>query len=127
MYSLTVNDHVMIAHSLPNDFFGPAQGMHGATLTVEATFSRAELDEHSVVLDIGAAMEMLDEALSPLRYANLDEHPDFAGRLSTTEATAEYIGSRLADALADQPDVGITVTLTENPRAKVSYTVPGRP
>lgn len=127
MYSLTVNDHVMIAHSLPNEFFGPAQGMHGATLTVEATFSRAELDEHAVVLDIGAAMEMLDKALSPLRYANLDEHPDFAGRLSTTEATAEYIGSRLAEALADQPDVGITVTLTENPRAKVSYTVPGRP
>lgn len=127
MYSLTVNDHVMIAHSLPSEFFGPAQGMHGATLTVEAAFSRAELDEHSVVLDIGAAMEMLDEALSPLRYANLDEHPDFVGRLSTTEATAEYIGSRLADALADQPDVGITVTLTENPRAKVSYTVPGRP
>ena len=127
MYSLTVNDHVMIAHSLPNEFFGPAQGMHGATLTVEATFSRAELDEHAVVLDIGAATEMLDEALSPLRYANLDEHPDFAGRLSTTEATAEYIGSRLADALANQPDVGITVTLTENPRAKVSYTVPGRP
>lgn len=127
MYSLTVNDHVMIAHSLPNEFFGPAQGMHGATLTVEATFSRAELHEHAVVLDIGAAMEMLDKALSPLRYANLDEHPDFAGRLSTTEATAEYIGSRLAEALADQPDVGITVTLTENPRAKVSYTVPGRP
>lgn len=127
MYSLTVNDHVMIAHSLPNEFFGPAQGMHGATLTVEATFSRAEVDEHAVVLDIGAAMEMLDSALSPLRYTNLDEHPDFAGRLSTTEATAEYIGSRLADALADQPDVGITVTLTENPRAKVSYTVPGRP
>lgn len=127
MYSLTVNDHVMIAHSLPNEFFGPAQGMHGATLTVEATFSRAKLDEHAVVLDIGAAMEMLDSALSPLRYANLDEHPDFAGRLSTTEATAEYIGSRLANALADQPDVGITVTLTENPRAKVSYTVPGRP
>ena len=93
MYSLTVNDHVMIAHSLPDEFFGPAQGMHGATLTVEATFTRAELDEHAVVLDIGAATEMLDEALSPLRYANLDEHPDFAGRLSTTEATDEYIGS----------------------------------
>ena len=78
MYSLTVNDHVMIAHSLPDEFFGPAQGMHGATLTVEATFTRAELDEHAVVLDIGQAMEMLDDALSPLRYANLDEHPDFA-------------------------------------------------
>ena len=88
MYSLTVNDHVMIAHSLPDEFFGPAQGMHGATLTVEATFTRAELDEHAVVLDIGQAMDMLDQALSPLRYANLDEHPDFAGKLSTTEATA---------------------------------------
>ena len=127
MYSLTVNDHVMIAHSLPDEFFGPAQGMHGATLTVEATFSRAELDEHAVVLDIGQAMDMLDDALSPLRYANLDEHPDFKGKLSTTEATAHYIGQRLADSLSDQPDVAITVTLTENPRAKVAYTVPGRP
>ena len=96
MYSLTVNDHVMIAHSLPDEFFGPAQGMHGATLTVEATFTRAELDEHAVVLDIGQAMEMLDDALSPLRYANLDEHPDFAGKLSTTEATAHYIAQLLS-------------------------------
>lgn len=127
MYTLTVNDHVMIAHSLPDPFFGPAQALHGATLTVEATFSRAELDEHAVVLDIGAAMSMLDEALAPLRYANLDELEAFAGRLSTTEATAEYIASRLAAALDEDPAVGITVTLTENPRARVSYTVPGRP
>lgn len=126
MYSLTVNDHVMIAHSLPDPFFGPAQQLHGATLTVEATFSRAELDEHAVVLDIGLALQMLQDALAPLGYTNLDEHPAFAGALSTTEAIASHIGGRLAEALSDQPEVGISVTLTENPRAAVSYTVPDR-
>lgn len=126
MFSLTVNDHVMIAHSLPNEFFGPAQQMHGATLTVEATFSRPELDEHAVVLDIGHATQLLDDALEPLRYANLDEHPDFAGRLSTTETIAEYIGQRLAANLTDLPHMGIMVTIHENPRAHVTYTVPGR-
>lgn len=126
MYRLTVNDHVMIAHSLPDPFFGPAQQLHGATLAVEATFSRAELDDHAVVLDIGHAMQVLEGALDPLRYTNLDEHPAFAGALSTTEAIATHIGGRLAEALRDQPEVGITVTLTENPRAAVSYTVPDR-
>lgn len=126
MFSLTVNDYVMIAHSLPHEFFGPAQKMHGATLTVDATFSRAELDEHSVVLDIGHATQLLDDALAPLRYANLDTHPDFEGRLSTTEAVAQYIGQKLEANLADLPQIGITVTIRENPRAHVSYTVPDR-
>lgn len=127
MYSLTVNDHVMIAHSLPDEFFGPAQGLHGATLDVEATFSRAGLDRHAVVMDIGEALGLLDAAVEPLRYANLDEHADFTGRLSTTEAVAEYIGSRLAVGLADREEIGISVRLRENPRASVTYTVPNRP
>lgn len=127
MFSLSVNDHVMIAHSLPQEFFGPAQALHGATLAVEVTFTREELDEHSVVLDIGRALSLLDEALTPLRYANLDEHPDFAGRLSTSEAIAEYIGTALAASLTDRPEIGITVHLRENPRAAVSYTVASRP
>ncbi len=126
MYSLTVNDYVMIAHSLPHEFFGPAQGMHGATLTVDTTFTREELNEHSVVLDIGYALQLLDDVLTPLRYANLDTHPDFAGQLSTTEAVARYIGQRLATVLADQPRIGISVVIQENPRATVSYTVPQR-
>ncbi|OAV61555.1 6-pyruvoyl trahydropterin synthase family protein [Enteractinococcus helveticum] len=126
MFSLTVNDYVMIAHSLPNEFFGPAQQLHGATLTVEATFTRAALDEHSVVLDIGHATQLLDDALAPLRYADLDSHPDFAGRLSTTEVIAQYIGDALAASLAEQPYIGISVTLHENPRARVSYTVADR-
>lgn len=126
MFSLTVNDHVMIAHSLPNEFFGPAQQMHGATLSVEATFSRPELNEYSVVLDIGHATQLLDQALEPLRYANLDEHPDFQGKLSTTEAVAQYVGQRLAANLTELPEIGITITIHENPRARVSYTVPER-
>lgn len=126
MFSLTVDDYVMIAHSLPNEFFGPAQQLHGATLAVEATFTRAELDEHSVVLDIGHATQLVDDALASLRYADLDSHPDFAGRLSTTEVIAQYIGDALAASLAEQPYIGISVTLHENPRARVSYTVPNR-
>ena len=127
MFSLTVNDHIMIAHSLPHEFFGPAQAVHGATLTVEATFTRAALDEHAVVMDIGEAAQLLDDALSPLRYANLDEHPDFTGALTTSETIAEHIGTRLSDALTDRPEIGICVHLRENPRAAVSYTVANRP
>lgn len=126
MFALTVNDHVMIAHSLPDEFFGPAQGLHGATLEVSATFTRSSLNEYSVVLDIGEAMSLLDAALTPLRYANLDDLPAFAGRLSTTEAVAEFIGQRLADSLADRPEIGISLELRENPRAAITYTVPGR-
>ena len=69
----------MIAHSLPDPFFGPAQGLHGATLVIEATWRRAELGPQSVVMDIGAATAMLSEVLETLRYSNLDEHPAFAG------------------------------------------------
>src|SRR5690625_4625585 len=126
MFSLTVNDYVMIAHSLPHEFFGPAQQLHGATLTVDATFTRPELDVHSVVLDIGHATQLLDDALAPLRYADLDSHPDFEGKFSTSEAVAQYIGQKLAADLADMPQIVITISIGENPRAHVSYTVPDR-
>ncbi len=126
MFSLTVDDYVMIAHSLPNEFFGPAQHLHGATLAVEATFTRPELDEHSVVLDIGHASQLLDDALASLRYADLDNHPDFKGRLSTSEVIAQYIADKLAANLTELPEIGISVTIHENPRARVSYTVADR-
>lgn len=124
MFSLTVDDYVMIAHSLPNEFFGPAQQLHGATLSVEATFIREQLDEHSVVLDIGQATQLLDDALAPLRYADLDSHPDFEGRLSTSEVIAKYVADKLAANLPNE--IGVSVTIHENPRARVSYTVPDR-
>lgn len=132
MFTLTVRDHVMIAHSLPDPFFGPAQGLHGATYVVEATLERRELDEHGVVVDIGAATTALSQVLSTLAYRNLDEVPELAGRLTTTEFLARWIAERLAASLAPSAepaadDAGapgleaITVLLREHPDAWASY------
>ncbi|GAA5228866.1 6-pyruvoyl trahydropterin synthase family protein [Paeniglutamicibacter antarcticus] len=123
MYSLTVRDHVMIAHSLPDPFFGPAQGLHGATLVIEATWRRAELGPQSVVMDIGAATAMLSEVLETLRYSNLDEHPAFAGRLSTTEAVAGYIGKELCLRFDTTKFAGLEILLREHPDAWASHAV----
>ena len=96
MFSLTVRRNFMIAHSLPRPAFGPAQGLHGATFVTEVTFRRRTLNEDAIVLDIGEAGEVLDDVLAGLNYKNLDEHPDFAGKLSTTEALAQYIADAVA-------------------------------
>ncbi|MDF9751379.1 6-carboxytetrahydropterin synthase [Arthrobacter sp. ES3-54] len=127
MFSLTVRRNFMIAHSLPREAFGPAQGLHGATFVTEVTFRRRELNDDAIVLDIGAAGGVLDEVIEGLNYKNLDEHPDFAGKLSTTEALAQYI----ADAVAAQIRVGndgrelagLDVTLRETPDAWASFSL----
>ena len=127
MFSLTVRRHFMIAHSLPREAFGPAQALHGATFVAEVSFRRRTLNDDAVVLDIGAAGTMIEEVLAGLNYRNLDEHPDFAGKLSTTEALAEYIAQSVAEKLKDDPDggqlTGIDVTLRENPDAWATYTL----
>jgi 6-pyruvoyl-tetrahydropterin synthase len=99
VYSVTVQDHVMIAHSLKGEVFGPAQNLHGATFVVEATFRRPELDPDGMVVDIGRAIDQLKAALGDLNYQNLDEHPAFAGRNSTTEALSREIFDRLVRAI----------------------------
>jgi len=96
MFAVEVRDHIMIAHSLPSPVFGPAQGMHGATFTVDAAFFTEGLDGDGLVVDIGIATEMLAEALAPLRYANLDEVPEFAGKITTTEFLCGQIWQVLA-------------------------------
>ena len=128
MYSLTIRDHVMIAHSLRGEVFGPAQGLHGATFVVDVTFMRPELDEDGVVVDIGRASQEVARALEDLRYRNLDEVPAFAGRNTTTEVLAREIFERLARATRDgnlgDGARGITalrITLTESPVAWASY------
>lgn len=124
MFRLTVRDHVMVAHSLPDPFFGPAAGLHGATFVVEATFERAELDEHGVVIDIGAATGALAEVLAELNYRNLDELEQFAGRLTTTEFLARYVAEQLADRMELGGIAGMTaidVTLREHPDAWAAY------
>lgn len=128
MYSVTVQDHFMIAHSLKGDVFGPAQNLHGATFVVDATFRRPELDPDGMVVDIGRAIEQLKATLADLNYRNLDEDPAFAGKNSTTEVLARTVFDRLVQAL-NAGKLGdhargvstLCVTLRESPVAWGSY------
>ena len=97
MFSVTVRDHMMIAHSFRGDVFGPAQRLHGATFVVDATFRRAELDADGIVVDIGAATQQLGAVIGELTYRNLDDEPAFAGVNTTTEVLAKVIADRLAE------------------------------
>jgi 6-pyruvoyl-tetrahydropterin synthase len=128
MFSVTVRDHVMIAHSLRGEVFGPAQRLHGATYVVDATFSRVELDSDDIVVDIGRATEVLCGVLADLNYRNLDEVPELAGANTTTEVLARLIADRLADhveggGLGDSASglARIAVTLRESHIAWASY------
>jgi 6-pyruvoyltetrahydropterin/6-carboxytetrahydropterin synthase len=127
MFSLTVRRHFMIAHSLPREAFGPAQALHGATFIAEVTFRRRTLNNDAIVLDIGAAGTIIEEVLAGLNYRNLDEHPDFEGKLTTTEALAEYIARSVSEKLKNDDDggqlAGIDVTLRENPDAWATYSL----
>ena len=97
MYAVEVRDHIMIAHSLPGEVFGPAQGMHGATFVVDVAFFRDELDPDNIVVDIGRATEALKAILKPINYANLDEHAPFAGKgPTTTEFLCRHIFQEMA-------------------------------
>ena len=98
MFAVEVRDHIMIAHSLPSPVFGPAQGMHGATFVVDAAFFTDDIDENSLVVDMGLATDELKAALDPLRYGNLDDKQEFKGKITTTEFLCKYIFDRLADA-----------------------------
>ena len=128
MFSVTVRDHMMIAHSLRGDAFGPAQRLHGATYVIDATFRRSELDADGIVVDIGRAAEALGAVVSELNYRNLDDEPAFAGTNTTTEALARLIADRLAEraqtgALGDAGrDLdGLAVTLHESHIASATY------
>ncbi|MFZ0342443.1 MAG: 6-carboxytetrahydropterin synthase [Gaiellaceae bacterium] len=121
MFSVTVRDHVLIAHSLRGETFGPAQKLHGATYVVEATFRRAELDSDGVVVDIGRASEELRAVLAELDYRNLDDEPSLAGLNTTTEALARVIADRLAERSLAKGLDSLVVALHESPVASASY------
>lgn len=97
MFAVEVRDHIMIGHSLPSPVFGPAQGLHGATFTVDAAFYAEDIDKHGLVVDIGLATEALSATLEPLRYKNLDDVPEFAGRFTTTEFLCGHIFTAMAE------------------------------
>ena len=128
MFSVGVSDHVMIAHSFADPTFGPAQRLHGATYAVEAEVRAPSLNVHHVVMDIGAMRSILRSICEALDYSNLDDHPAFPGRTSTTERVAQHIGNELAKAfliLAEdaKPTAGATlrVLLRESPVAFASF------
>ena len=131
MFSVTVRDRMMIAHSLRGDVFGPAQRLHGATYVVDATFRRATLDADGIVVDIGRAAEALRAVVAELGYRNLDDEVGFAGMNTTTEALARVVADRLADrARAGELGAGardldrLVVTLRESDIAWASYERP---
>ena len=128
MFSVTVRDHMMIAHSFRGDVFGPAQRLHGATYVVDATFRRPALDADNIVVDIGRATEQLHAVLADVTYRNLDAEPEFAGVNTSTEALAQVVADRLvarihAGALGEgaREITGIVVTLHESHVAWASY------
>lgn len=98
MFAVEVRDRIMIGHSLPDPFFGPAQGMHGASFIVDVAFFRETLTDKNVVVDIGAALDVLKATLKPLAYQNLDELPQFKGQLTTTEFLCKHIFNEIAAA-----------------------------
>jgi 6-pyruvoyl-tetrahydropterin synthase len=101
MFAVEVRDHIMIAHSLPGEVFGPAQKLHGATFIVDVAFFRAKLPPDNIVVDIGRALEALKTTLAPLNYANLDDDPTLTGQVTTTEFLAKTIFDRMAQARRD--------------------------
>lgn len=131
MYSLTVRDHIMIAHSFKGEIFGPAQRVHGATFVVDLEFRRGALDTDGLLVDIGAARQLLRAVLDPLDYRNLDEVAEFGGRNTTTEFLCGEIFHRVAARLADgalgesgRRVDALKVTLHESPLAWAAYEGP---
>lgn len=128
MYSVTVRDHMMIAHSLKGEVFGPAQRLHGATYVVDVELRRPALDRDGIVVDIGRAAAVLKAVLADLNFRNLDELAEFAGRNTTTEVLARAVFDRFAAAIR-RGDLGagasaiaaMRVTLHESPVASASY------
>ena len=131
MYVVEVRDHVMIAHSLPGEAFGPAQKMHGATFVIDVAFFRPTLTENDIVVDIGLASDALKRILSPIDYATLDELDLFDGKRTTTEVLAKFVFDRMADEIRSgrlgEDASGIErlrVTLNESHVARGWYEAP---
>ena len=131
MYAVEVSGQIMIAHSFRGEVFGPAQKLHGATFVVRAAFLAEQLDGNGIVIDIGRAQEVLDAALKPLSYQNLDDLPQFKGVNTTTEFLTRYIYDQLAAAArtgalgrSERELAAIRVTVAESPTARAWYEAP---
>ena len=128
MYTVSVRDHIMIAHSFRGEVFGPAQKLHGATFVVDVEFRSTSLDDNGIVIDIGLATDVVHKILGDLNYKNLDDDPSFKGRNTTTEVLAHTVFDRIAAAIG-RGELGpggrgvesLRVTLHESHVASASY------
>ena len=121
MFVVGVSDHIMVAHSLRGETFGPAQRLHGATYEVRVEVLAPELDADGIVVDIGLLRTVLRETLAPLDYRNLDEVPELAGENTTTEFLCRWIHRALSGRLGPRPEARLRVTLVESPNAWAGY------
>ncbi len=131
MYAVEIRDHVMIAHSIKGEAFGPAQKLHGATYVIDVSFARETLDSNDIVVDIGLATDVVKATLHQINFANLDEHPAFAGRRSTTEAVAKWVFDQIVGAIkagklgAEASGISqVKITLHESHVARASFEGP---
>ena len=131
MYAVEIRDHVMIAHSIKGEAFGPAQKLHGATYVIDVSFAREKLDSNDIVVDIGLATDVIKEVLHQINFANLDEHPAFTGRRSTTEAVAKWVFDQIVAAItagrlgAEASGIAqVKITLHESHVARASFEGP---
>jgi len=125
VFGVTVRDHLMVAHSLRGEVFGPAQALHGATYVVDATFRGEDLDDDGILVDIGRATDALREVVADLGMRNLDDDARFAGQNTTTEVLARHVADRLAERVRDGLGAGtvsaLAVTMQESHVASASY------
>lgn len=128
MFSVGVSDHCMVAHSFADPFFGPAQRLHGATYAVQVEVRAAKLGNHHVVMDIGALRAIVGRAMKAIDYSNLDDHPAFPDRTSTTERVARYLADAIVEEICALPEDGrpvepatLRVWLGESPTAWAAY------
>ena len=124
MYSIIIRDHMMIAHSLKSEAFGPAQNLHGATFVVDAEFKTESLDKNNIVIDIDIATKVLQKALQPLKYQNLDDIEHFNNHLTTTEFLARHIHDVISQEVRDTFQGSLKITLGESHVAWATYEAP---
>ncbi|WP_372368375.1 6-pyruvoyl tetrahydropterin synthase family protein [Candidatus Uabimicrobium sp. HlEnr_7] len=121
MFSVGVREHILIAHSLKGDIFGPAQNMHGCTYVVDVEFIAEKLDENGIVIDMGIAGQIVKDVLQEINYQNLDEIEKFKGKNTTTEFLAQHIFKQVGDKLNDSLVTSLKVTLNESHTAWASF------
>ena len=126
MYELKIRDYCFVAHSLKDEFFGPAKNLHGVTYVVDLIISSKELIEKNVIIDIGVANKVLKNVIAQYNYKNLDDIDKFNNHITTTEYMAKQFVDDICMELQNinypiNKLYSIKIELKENHIASASY------